>query len=391
MNPPNFVRISPTLLRPRLPELGKIKIGGKGATRKSSQGKEFQLPVKYDHFVITTRQRGQDGNFVRDDAIHRIVGQKPTELDIRLMWDEPHHNFRASLTAYDGKQRVCEGDGTRAWDRKLGQWIPCTCPLLKQHQGEYRGPKRPTNVVCKPYGVLSVILEAAEVFGGYYVFRTTSWETISAITAALETFRQQFGFLAGLPLRMVLYPATDTYEEGGKLKTSHSYKVGLVIRGSFETARQIAAEAHERLSQLQLPAPEAAEIHAEELRRRDEEEAEDIAAEFFPESWAEDGENGPDYEIDEGEDDDEYTEQVIRLALEYADWEPVRINAQVAKYAGRLDELLAKMRETMPNAVEKAELDLAERETREEAGKSDGKETESPATAGAGGENLELL
>lgn len=390
MNAPNFVRISPTLLRPRLPELGKIKIGGKGETRRGKGGREWQLPVKYTHFVVTTRQRGQDGNFVRDEAIHRVIGPKPTELDIRLMWDLPEQNFRASLTAYDGKKRVCEGDGTRAYDRALGREIPCTCPLLKQHEGGYDGPSRPVGkVVCKPYGVLSVILEAAEVYGGYYVFRTTSWETISAITAALHTFREQFGFLAGLPLRMVMYPTTDTYEEGGQTKTSQSYKVGLVVRGSFEAARQVAAAAHERLHQLRLPSPEAAEMHAQDLAAAEEREAEDIAREFYPET-----QTGVLLEaeiVDEGDDADDGTEDLIRLALEYADWDPVKINAQVARYAGRLDELLAKMREQMPRAVEKAELDIAEREAREAAEASGRGETGEPTATASGGNNLELL
>ena len=71
--------ISEKLLAPRVQELGKIKIGGKGPVRTSSGGKEFQPPKKFDHFVVTTRERGEDGNFLRDDQVHAHpkVGEKP--------------------------------------------------------------------------------------------------------------------------------------------------------------------------------------------------------------------------------------------------------------------------------------------------------------------------
>jgi len=39
---------------PRLAEVGKIKIGGKGKKVTSKKGAQFRVPEKYDHFVITT-------------------------------------------------------------------------------------------------------------------------------------------------------------------------------------------------------------------------------------------------------------------------------------------------------------------------------------------------
>ena len=46
-------------LTPRFAEVGKIKIGGKGETRKDKNGKDYQLPVRYDHFVVTTTEKGK--------------------------------------------------------------------------------------------------------------------------------------------------------------------------------------------------------------------------------------------------------------------------------------------------------------------------------------------
>ena len=59
----------------RFAEVGKIKVGGKGETRKSKEGKDYQLPVKYDHFVVTTTEKGKDGNFVIDSEIMSKLGK----------------------------------------------------------------------------------------------------------------------------------------------------------------------------------------------------------------------------------------------------------------------------------------------------------------------------
>ena len=41
-------------LTPRFAEVGKIKIGGKGKQTTSANGKKFNPPVRFDHFVVTT-------------------------------------------------------------------------------------------------------------------------------------------------------------------------------------------------------------------------------------------------------------------------------------------------------------------------------------------------
>src|SRR5688500_1113621 len=102
MQKQDLVQISPKLLQPRLAELGKIKIGGKGAERqKQDNSGTYQLPVKYDHFVVTTRNRGKDGNFIPDAGVHERVGKAPLELDVWLMFPEPEQNFQYFLSAYD--------------------------------------------------------------------------------------------------------------------------------------------------------------------------------------------------------------------------------------------------------------------------------------------------
>lgn len=357
--------IDSDVLRPQLPELGQIKIGGKGETRKKrGGGGEYQLPVKYDHFKVTGRARGEDGNLIVDRAIHATIGEKPTELDVRLLWDEPEANFQYFLAAYDGKRARCRGNGVTAQDREKGE-IPCTCPLLKAHVGDYDGPARPVGkVTCKPHGRLSVMLDAAGVFGGFHVFRTTSWESIRSIAASLSTFRAQFGFLAWLPLRLVMYPSTDTYEDGGQTKTSTSYKVALVLRGTTEDAFALAEQAHAMRVHLQLPSGAAAvQEHMRQMEASEEEEAAHISEEWHPEVHLElvDFEEADTTAEEDATKEAELQalEDTLRLTLEAMDWDQERTNRQIAKYSHDLTQLEAILEERAPTTLKHARAEIS--------------------------------
>src|SRR3954464_7329989 len=98
-------------LFPQLPERGKIKIGKKGPVRQSGGGRDFQPPVKLDHFIVTSLTRGEDGNFLPDKAIMDKLGPKPTEIPIRLIYDDPTLNFPTRYACYIGRALWCSGDG----------------------------------------------------------------------------------------------------------------------------------------------------------------------------------------------------------------------------------------------------------------------------------------
>ena len=60
-------------LRPGLPEFGKIKAGTKGEEAVSSQGNNFRLPIKLNHYIITTTERDEEGNLILDtDLMDRL-------------------------------------------------------------------------------------------------------------------------------------------------------------------------------------------------------------------------------------------------------------------------------------------------------------------------------
>lgn len=262
--------ISTELLPPRLAVVGNIKIGGLGPKRTSAKGNEFQAPVKYDHFRVTHRQRGSDGNYLPYAEVHEVVGDKPVHLDVRLFFPEPSQNFHARMVHYEGKALARECDGETSVDCSTG--VSGTC---SRRQGK--------ECKCKPYGRLVVALEAAPVLGGLFAYRTTSWETVNNLQSALRLFQKQFGSLQGLPLRMVLYPAEHQVPDSrGGTVTATSYKVGLVLRASWEEAAVAALEFHRtaqlaRREILQLASGVVTELDAE-----DQEDADGITREFFP-------------------------------------------------------------------------------------------------------------
>jgi hypothetical protein len=261
--------ISDTLIPAALAEVGKIKIGGKGAEKKGSSGKTFRMPVKHDHFTVTTRVRGEDDNFERDEQVHDRIGETPTKLNVRLPFDEPDENFQSQMQQYKGRDLIWRCDGETAENVKSGETGQCQ-----------RGGENGCN--CKPYGRLRVILEDAPMFGGVYVFRTTSWESIRNIQSALAILYSQFGALAGLPLTLELYPAEVSYQESGKTKTGTAYKVALLLRATFEQARAISedARAHRLTNPTELKILAAAS--EDELDAIDEAEEADFAEEYHP-------------------------------------------------------------------------------------------------------------
>ena len=222
-------------LTPRLAEVGKIKIGGKGEERKGKKGM-YRLPVRYDHFVITTTERlpdKQGGNFVPDLELMEKIDPKenwkdgqtfgqPKEIPIIFLFDDIDMNFRTEYAYYQGAKCMCRGDGeiaerlylkagkqtvlspdekhTGSIQVKEGEKhkIICNTEKCPFAQADAKGVSR-----CKPSGVLSCLIPASMNIGGVYRFRTHSWNTISNILASLELIKTiTGGLLVGLPMKL---------------------------------------------------------------------------------------------------------------------------------------------------------------------------------------------
>ena len=298
-----YTELDDGFLAPRDPVLGYVKIGGKDATVRYARntGRPWVAPTRLldpARFEVTTREKktdtvkGKAGSnaagesftvdlgYVRDTAFHELegVGAAPSSLRVRLLYPRWNQNLIAFLGAY-GREWVCRGNGVEATDIKRGA-CACPCPRLKQFSGTYDGTKPDDELACKPHGQLNVILEDAGVFGGFWAFKTTSYETISNLIKSLRMFEEMFGRIDGLPLELRVMAATKQIPGGG---TTTQPIVTLVLPASMETARQVAADAAAE-SRKFLPAgrPLEEEKYIEAVVSEMTSEAESYAGEYLP-------------------------------------------------------------------------------------------------------------
>lgn len=259
-------------LNPVLMECGKIKIGGKGEIKKSQYGNDFRAPVKFDHFVITTMNKNENGDFETDTEIMGILGESPVKIPVRLPHDSTELNFPTCYAYYDSAKCQCRGDGEMAVtaEGKTVECCPETCKFFEQKK-------------CKPNGVLSVILDDAPRVGGVYKFRTTSWNSINNLIASMEFIRRLTnGMLAGLPLMLTLTPKHTTIP-GTKMPTT-IYMVNLEYRGSLAAMAEARREALETREKMQYSIEDFEKLAIAELEAPESaEEAKDIQEEFYPE------------------------------------------------------------------------------------------------------------
>lgn len=260
-------------LAPSVMERGKIKIGEKGNTITSKAGNKFQPPKKLSYFKVVTMQRGNDGNFLTDDAIHKVIGENPTSIPIRLLYDNLELNFQSRYSCFKGKNLMCSGDGEIGIETHKKKEVPCPC---NRQDPAYTGANK-----CKMNGCLSTIIDGAETVGGSWKFRTTSYNSVVNILSSLTLIKSVTGGpLAGIPLNLTVSPKTVSSPTDGKVHTV--YVVGLEYKGTFENLMQIGLDiAMER--QTHLIKMDDLENGARKLLVYDNIVDEDVVEEFYPE------------------------------------------------------------------------------------------------------------
>jgi recombination directionality factor gp3-like protein len=255
--------------------IGYIKIGKKGELKKSINSLEFRQPKKLDHFEIVTREVDESDNFKSDAEMMKILGNKPTDIQIMFQYDQIDLNFPHFLAAYKGSKLYCRGNGDKAIrDGKEIICDPLTCPIYQRKEGDKK-------IQCKPQGKLYAILPQKNMIGGVFAFKTTSWESIRNIISSLELISTMTGgILAGLSLKLKLIPTRDQTPTG----ISVNYKVAVVYEGKPQELRMMAVD--ERNLRLVSTIDRKA---MEDARRKDisdgvelQLEAGDTVKEFYP-------------------------------------------------------------------------------------------------------------
>lgn len=236
----------------QLNEAGRIKIGRKGDKTTSAQGKEFQMPVKLDHILLTTTEKDDSGNYTLDNALMDRIKENDTGLvneqghltgiPIRLLYDDVEKNFPTRYACYAGRHLSCHGDGKKAFKRmdNYEKEHPCPCNRLD--------PDYDDKNKCKPNGRLVCMIDEAGLFGQAHTFRTTSINSVRGIWAGMELIKVATkGRLAGLPLMLSL---TGKHTEKGVV-----YVVSIVFRGTMDDLRTAVHDlaAKEKVYLLDMP------------------------------------------------------------------------------------------------------------------------------------------
>ncbi len=271
-------------LIPRLPEMGKIKVGKKGTMITSAKGKKFRPPEKLDHFAITTTERDKEGDFLLDEKLiealktsgkaiiddnNNLIG-----IPIRLLYNDIDLNFQTRYACYAGNKCVCSGDGEKATTRD-GREISCPC---KKSDFGYDGKNK-----CKVNGKLNCIIDGTETLGACHIFRTTSYNTVVSILSSLYFIQDRItgGLLAMLPFHLLLQPKTVVTPAGA---TTTVYIASIVHKGAAEGLRQKALVMSRENSQFLLEM-ENIETSAKISMAADKEsieEQKDVQEEFYP-------------------------------------------------------------------------------------------------------------
>lgn len=330
-------------ITPGLAILGHIKIGRKGEKRTSRGGGDYRLPEKLDHFVITHRERGKDDNFIVDEELTKKIGGEVKEINIRLLFDDIELNFPHRLACYvtqsdlkkhfgiesRSKRCFCTGNGkeaTRIQKDGSKETQVCNsmdCDIYNGQVGEIK---------CKALARLIFTLPDMDYVGGCYDFVTSSMETIRNIKGSLLYILQKTqGILAGIPLTLRMYAATDESEKG-QVK---NWKVTVIYQGTehnlIEEVKQIAqtrSRSYVDIKTLQIQARRAIEYieNAEEI---------DIAEEFYPPKPE------PVYDCDP-----EIVKEIDDLGVSCG-YNSAKIIAMLGEYKGREGDLILKLKDEL--------------------------------------------
>lgn len=235
----------------KLPVTIKVAIG-----EGPEPGKENGHPRKLDHFVFKRRaQRGQDVVWEPAPDIAEVHGEKPTELAVIFLNDDPKEVLRTQYALWTQAGCRCHGELVQIADacgmRYEMQAIRRTVkhPEGEPWPGKYRyteGPNKGQSVEpcgdgcpdlergdCKPSGDLYFMLEKFPRLGAVCRLHTSSYRSIRNLSNGLMQIRRlNGGRLAGIKAVLKATPERASYRDrSGVNHTTVVYILSLEVGG----------------------------------------------------------------------------------------------------------------------------------------------------------------
>ena len=313
----------------QLPVTIKVAIG-----EGPEPGKENSHPRRLDHFVFKRKTlQGQDVVWVPAADIAQAHGEKPTELGIIFLNDEPREVFRTEYALWTTAVCKCHGELVQIANGGGPRYeMRATRRTQKHPEGEawpgsYKyidGPKKGQPVEacgdgcpdlergeCRPSGDLYFILEKFPTFGAICRLHTSSYRSIRNLSNGLMQIRRlNGGRLTGIKAILKASPERVSYSDrDGTRHTSVAYILSLEIGG--RDLRTLVANMTEPVRLLgegraAFSLPQGVQYVA---READAERAQEIAGEFYP-----NGEGAAEESVRSSSGESEKDEQLARIS-----------------------------------------------------------------------------
>ena len=267
------------------PIIGRISIG------KVVEKNGKRLPEKDDEFTLTSQVQNKDGWVPHPlNETLRQANTKLRQIPVRLLFDDPVLNMRASYSLFDRQtgRPICVGNGETCRRSTASGIQSMPCPAPEGCELAQKG--------CKPFGRLNVRIGDDDELSTF-VFRTTGFNSIRTLSTRLRYFHAvSGGLLSTLPLELRLRGKSTTQSHRAPI-----YYVDLTLRSGMSMQDGIAqaradwdARKASGFDQVALDVA-ARQSLGEGVFEESAEDSADIVEEFFPEANPNQGhqEQGP--------------------------------------------------------------------------------------------------
>ena len=379
----------------KLPVTIKVAIG-EGPVPGSENGH----PQRLDHFVFKRKtQRGQDVVWIPAPEITQVYGEKPAELGIIFLNDDPREILRTEYALWTPSVCKCRGELVQIANGNGARFeMRATRKTLKHPEGEawpgnskyIEGTKKGQPVEpcgegcpelergdCRPSGDLYFILEKFPAFGTVCRLHTSSYRSIRNLSNGLMQIRRlNGGHLTGVKAVLKVSPERISYSDrDGIRQTSVAHILSLEIGAA--DLRTLLANMNEPVRLLGegravFDLRQGAQYVAYEI---DAERAREIAGEFYPA-----GETAANGSCDSSVEQSEKNDQLARICglarqLGYND---AKTRMLVGQWRHDVVGLERKLRNEVDEAPQRLLLDNVKQEQRRDP---NGKKRSAPKDA----------
>jgi hypothetical protein len=251
-----FSGYGPNIARERFDTKAKAQMRYR-EMKKDAPDRKYPEKLPYFTFLHVAA----NGDMEPDWDVIESHGPIPTEIDVIFIHDDP---FSASYQMWTATERKCEGDGKDALRSISMAATPEEKALASaaERQGErtfpvatcwmdgcqYSKPSHDRPAPCRPMGRLLFQLLNSPRLGGTAVFNTAGYKSISQIFSSIEIFKRATGggnpdrgFVAGIPLKMVLRPYRIPHQ--GKLVTQYAVSLEFRAESALALKRSLVEQA----------------------------------------------------------------------------------------------------------------------------------------------------